>query len=59
MQRLIPPLLLALLASTAAAKPPTRAETWTADIAMLASDAMAGRQPGTPGYEAAARYVEK
>ncbi|OYU15470.1 MAG: peptidase M28 [Alphaproteobacteria bacterium PA4] len=59
MQRLIPPLLIALLASSAAARPPTRAETWTADIATLASDAMAGRQPGTPGYEAAARYVEK
>ncbi|MBB5519817.1 M28 family metallopeptidase [Amphiplicatus metriothermophilus] len=44
-------------AVAAVAHAQTSAERIRADVAWLADDARAGREAGTPGYDAAARYV--
>lgn len=52
--------LAAVLAAGAVrAAPPAgdAARQWKADVAALADDRNAGRAPGTPGFERAARYV--
>jgi Zn-dependent M28 family amino/carboxypeptidase len=56
--RLLAPLCL-LLAACATTPPTTaeRAERWWADVAVLADDAMEGRQTGSPGFDRAADYV--
>jgi Zn-dependent M28 family amino/carboxypeptidase len=57
------PILLALLALGACATVPEpvsrqeRAGRWWSDVAALSSDAMEGRQAGTPGYDRAAALV--
>ncbi|HEX8655681.1 MAG TPA: M28 family metallopeptidase [Allosphingosinicella sp.] len=59
--RLLFPLLLALSGcATANLAPLSRAErasAWWADVVTLSSDAMEGRQAGTPGYDRAAAFV--
>jgi hypothetical protein len=58
-------ILLALFAlascTTAAVQPPLsraeRAERWWSDVMTLSSDAMEGREAGTPGYDRAAALV--
>jgi hypothetical protein len=60
MKRFLPLAILLPLATAAASTPPaSRADLWWADIAAIADDANEGREPGTPGYERAAVYVEK
>jgi Zn-dependent M28 family amino/carboxypeptidase len=46
------------LAPLAHAATPDEGARWWRHIEILAADDTAGRFPGTPGYEAAARYVE-
>lgn len=49
---------LSLSFGALAATAPTKADSpWWAHIGYLASDALQGRLPGTPGYEQAATYV--
>ncbi len=48
---------LALAASSAAGAPAQPGKAWWAHIEYLADDALQGRMPGTPGYDAAAAYV--
>ena len=47
----------ALLALTAAAQPPAETARWRAHLDFLASDAMRGRQTGSPEHKRAAEYV--
>jgi hypothetical protein len=56
---LLPALLLAGCATMEARGPSIeeRAARWTADVATLSSDAMEGREAGSPGYDRAAAYV--
>lgn len=53
--------LTAAATTTASAQPATtpRGSAWWADITALASDATAGRQPGSAGYDLAAAHVVK
>lgn len=39
-------------------RPAISADRFAADVRVLSDDAMAGRQPGTPGYDRAAGYVK-
>ena len=59
--RLILLALFALASCTTASAPPLgraeRAERWWSDVSDLSSDAMEGREAGTPGYDRAAAYV--
>ena len=52
---------LVFLAGACATVPPPspeqRAQSWWADVAALADDAMEGRQAGTEGHRRAAAYV--
>jgi Zn-dependent M28 family amino/carboxypeptidase len=60
MKRFLPLAILLPLATAAASTPPaSRGDLWWADIAAIADDANEGREPGTPGYERAAVYVEQ
>jgi Zn-dependent M28 family amino/carboxypeptidase len=59
--RLAPLFLLPFLAACATTPPPPtaeqRAESWWADVAVLADDRMEGRLTGSPGHQRAAEHV--
>jgi Zn-dependent M28 family amino/carboxypeptidase len=59
--RLILLALFALASCTTATQAPLsraeRADRWWSDVATLSSDAMEGREAGTPGYDRAAAFV--
>jgi Zn-dependent M28 family amino/carboxypeptidase len=57
MRTLIPVLLLAAASATAQAPPTVDEAALKAHVAFLASDALRGREAGTPDYDVAAEYV--